>query len=220
LIPSNHKLERCYRAADDSRARSRSHASDRCAACERGRRTQWLAAARALHLIRRMCATLLQRTRSAIQMRQVVRNFVSQPSALGSDQPTDDLAAELQSYAICRLLVLNIVCCETAKRPELGEKRKSCGHHRCVAFDRCCRKSRVSIGTSASSDCIGMGSVRPLLLTPPDWRLRSGKRCGRYYVGGLGVRRASVLRFCTIAARWNSSRAPERPRRRIRSKRW
>jgi hypothetical protein len=37
-------------------------------------------------------------------MRQVVRNFVSQPSALGSDQPNDDLAAELQSYAICRLL--------------------------------------------------------------------------------------------------------------------
>ena len=83
LIPSNHKLERCCRAADDSREGSRSHASDRCAACERARRTQWLAAAtRALHLIRRMCATLVQRTRSAIQMRQVVRNFGTQPSGL------------------------------------------------------------------------------------------------------------------------------------------
>ncbi len=51
-----------------------------------------------LHLIRRMCATLVQRTQSAIQMRQVVRNFVSQPSALGSDQPNDDLAVELQLY--------------------------------------------------------------------------------------------------------------------------
>src|SRR5436305_8501995 len=30
---------------------------------------------------------------------------------------------------------------------------------------------------------------------------------------------ASVLRFCTTAARWNSSRAPERPRSRMRSKR-
>ena len=30
---------------------------------------------------------------------------------------------------------------------------------------------------------------------------------------------ASVLRFCTMAARWNSSRAPDRPRSRIRSKR-
>ena len=30
---------------------------------------------------------------------------------------------------------------------------------------------------------------------------------------------ASVLRFCTIAARWNSSRAPERPLNRMRSKR-
>jgi hypothetical protein len=39
LIPSNHKLERCCWAADDSRAESRSHASDRCAAYERARRT-------------------------------------------------------------------------------------------------------------------------------------------------------------------------------------
>ena len=29
---------------------------------------------------------------------------------------------------------------------------------------------------------------------------------------------ASVFRFCTMAARWNSSRAPESPRRRVRSK--
>ena len=39
--------------------------------------------------------------------------------------------------------------------------------------------------------------------------------------GGRMRRRASVLRFCTIAARWNSSLAPDRPRRRMRSKpRW
>src|SRR5258708_37586162 len=38
--------------------------------------------------------------------------------------------------------------------------------------------------------------------------------------GGRQIWFASVLRFCTIAARWNSSRAPERPRNRIRSKRW
>src|SRR5438105_4162018 len=38
--------------------------------------------------------------------------------------------------------------------------------------------------------------------------------------GGRQIRFARVLRFCTVAARWNSSRAPERPRRRIRSKRW
>ena len=30
---------------------------------------------------------------------------------------------------------------------------------------------------------------------------------------------ASVLRFCAMAPRWNSSRAPVRPRRRMRSKR-
>jgi hypothetical protein len=73
LIPSNHKLERCYWAADGSRAKSRSHASDRCAAYERARRTQWLAAVTIeLHLIRRVCATLVQHTGSAAQMRQVV----------------------------------------------------------------------------------------------------------------------------------------------------
>jgi hypothetical protein len=38
--------------------------------------------------------------------------------------------------------------------------------------------------------------------------------------GGLSIRSARVLRFCTMAARWNSSRAPERPRSRIRSKPW
>lgn len=80
LIPSNHKPERCCWAADDSQEGSRSHASDRCAARERARRTQWLAAAtRALHLMQRMCATFVQRTRSAIQMRQVVRNFGPSP---------------------------------------------------------------------------------------------------------------------------------------------
>src|SRR4051812_4950442 len=38
--------------------------------------------------------------------------------------------------------------------------------------------------------------------------------------GGPRNLSASVLRFCTMAARWNSSRAPERPRSRMRSKRW
>ena len=47
----------------DSRAESRSHASDRCAAYERARRTQWLAVVtRELHLIRRVRATLVQHT--------------------------------------------------------------------------------------------------------------------------------------------------------------
>ena len=105
LIPSNHKRERCCRAADDSRAGSRSRASDRCGPGQRARRTQWLAATtRALHLIGRMCATLAQRTRRAIQMRQVARNLVSQPSPLGFDQPNDDLAAEPQSSAKLPLL--------------------------------------------------------------------------------------------------------------------
>lgn len=36
--------------------------------------------------------------------------------------------------------------------------------------------------------------------------------------GGPSIRSAIVFKFCTIAARWNSSRAPERPRSRMRSK--
>jgi hypothetical protein len=38
--------------------------------------------------------------------------------------------------------------------------------------------------------------------------------------GGPRILRASVLRFCTMAARWNSSRAPERPRSRVRANPW
>jgi hypothetical protein len=41
----------------------------------------------------------------------------------------------------------------------------------------------------------------------------------RLRIGGRPrVRKARVLRFCTIAAKWNSSRAPESPLSRIRSK--
>ncbi len=39
-------------------------------------------------------------------------------------------------------------------------------------------------------------------------------------VGGPRARSAKVLRFWTMAARWNSSRAPERPLSRMRSKPW
>ena len=81
LLPSDRKRERCCSAADDSRAGSRSHANDGCAARVRARRTQWLAAAprelqtselqtKELHLMRSMCGTLLQHTRSALRMRQ------------------------------------------------------------------------------------------------------------------------------------------------------
>jgi hypothetical protein len=63
------------------------------------------------------------------------------------------------------------------------------------------------------------------VLTENNWRGRSNRGAsGKRYEpsGGCwpGVRSASVLRFCTMAARWNSSRAPERPLSRIRSKPW
>jgi L-fuconolactonase len=73
LIPSHHRLERCRWAADDSRGGSRSHASDRRVAWER--RTRRLAAAtRELRSIGIICATLVQRIRSAVQMRFKSRN--------------------------------------------------------------------------------------------------------------------------------------------------
>src|SRR5215475_6376362 len=37
-------------------------------------------------------------------------------------------------------------------------------------------------------------------------------------LGGASNRSAMVLRFCTMAARWNSSRAPERPLSRFSSR--
>src|SRR5262245_57159523 len=61
----------------------------------------------------------------------------------------------------------------------------------------------------------GSGVVRwvwPSNAYATDLRARSG--------GGPRIRSASVLRFCTMAARWNSSRAPDSPRRRMRSKPW
>ena len=57
----------------------------------------------------------------------VVRNFGSQPSALGSDQPNDGLAAELQSCAICRLLALLRRQALSAMWSLLGVKRTPLG---------------------------------------------------------------------------------------------
>jgi hypothetical protein len=57
--------------------------------------------------------------------------------------------------------------------------------------------------------------VTPELIAEPEERLfvRSQIALSRIRLH-LGF--ASVLRFCTIAARWNSSRAPERPLSRMR----
>src|SRR6266511_3615636 len=40
------------------------------------------------------------------------------------------------------------------------------------------------------------------------------------FSNGRQIWLARVFKFCTMAARWNSSRAPEKPRNRIRSKPW
>jgi hypothetical protein len=80
---------------------------------------------------------------------------------------------------------------------------------------RCCEAElvvlafiRAPAGTTGSTstlrDATGTGAHAT------DAAVRSG--------GWRTRRRASVLRFCTMAARWNSSRAPERPRSRSRSK--
>src|SRR5262245_30099182 len=62
-------------------------------------------------------------------------------------------------------------------------------------------------------------------LGPPRGTERHWNRCHTTRAkagagGGRNSRPASILRFCTMAARWNSSRAPERPRSRRRSKVW
>src|SRR3974377_2483104 len=51
------------------------------------------------------------------------------------------------------------------------------------------------------------------------WRLQANDTRG-WTSSGFRFLSAKVLRFCTVAASRNSSRAPERPRSRIRSKRW
>jgi hypothetical protein len=69
------------------------------------------------------------------------------------------------------------------------------------AFDGC----RHEVGSGVDVDA----TAEAYETDPTSARVRSG--------GGPSIQSAMVFKFCTIAARWNSSRAPERPRSRIRS---
>src|SRR6202043_2416924 len=117
------------------------------------------------------------------------------------------------------------------------------GHAGVRAIEQCTQKSRDAFCTpqgparlratdavEKSLAIIGFaigGRFRPLpgRALPPDRRTPE-LTCQASYaidahtrsVGGPRRRSAIVLRFCTIAARGNSSRAPVRPRKRIRSK--
>jgi len=93
-IPPDHRPARCCWAADDSRAGSRSRASDRRAAGAPARPTPAPArATRQLRLMRRMFATQPQHTRSAFQMRRLAGNFAVRPTALKSGRPNNNRAA-------------------------------------------------------------------------------------------------------------------------------
>ena len=90
------------------------------------------------------------------------------------------------------------------------------------ANGRCCRKTRFL----SRFWLRGVGAAQfPVLRVWGSWL---GTRAGghrRFYTsarsdGGPSSWSAMVFRFCTMAARWNSSRAPQRPRSRIRSKPW
>src|SRR5262245_37471773 len=70
------------------------------------------------------------------------------------------------------------------------------------AFDGCRGEVASGVDVDATTDAYETD--------PTSARVRSG--------GGSSIRIAMVFKFCTIAARWNSSRAPERPRSRMRSK--
>jgi hypothetical protein len=75
---------------------------------------------------------------------------------------------------------------------------------------------RVSIDPVFTSPAGGSAGVQRLV----DFgRHAHTTRAAAMFGGGRQMRIASVLRFCTIAARWNSSRAPESPLSRMRSKR-
>jgi len=74
-----------------------------------------------------------------------------------------------------------------------------------AAFDcRCCYAVSSGVEVDATTDAYATDATNAGF--PSD--------------GGPRILSASVLGFCTMAARWNSSRAPERPRSRMRSKPW
>jgi hypothetical protein len=74
-----------------------------------------------------------------------------------------------------------------------------------AAFDaRCCYAVSSGVEVDATADAYATDATNAGF--PSD--------------GGPRILSASVLRFCAMAARWNSSRAPERPRSRMRSKPW
>ena len=103
--------------------------------------------------------------------------------------------------------------------PRVGRLRQICDQ--CLSWVDAVEKSLAIIGFAVG------GRFRPIpgLALPPDRRTPE-PTCQASYaigvhtpsVGGPSRRSAIVLRFCTIATRWNSLRAPVRPRRRIRSK--
>jgi len=85
-------------------------------------------------------------------------------------------------------------------------------------------KGRGSFAAFVVAGLVGGGPPGPVAAAPsgaPSYTHRTDASHTREGTGdgGRSSLSAMVLRFCTMAARWNSSRAPESPRSRIRSNR-
>jgi hypothetical protein len=86
--------------------------------------------------------------------------------------------------------------------------------------DRCCRKRSSFCRWVPWIALLGETWSRFRLWRSLDRSLVSHAAGANWGVtGGPMERSAKVLRFCTIAARWNSSRAPDSPRSRMRRQR-
>ena len=87
------------------------------------------------------------------------------------------------------------------------------------AYVRCCRQMLVAAGSLVSGGPGFAGRFRCPL--SGNWSDDAQAHAARCLVGSRpSVRSARVLRFCTRAARWNSSCAPESLLSRNRSKPW
>src|SRR6266571_3097502 len=77
--------------------------------------------------------------------------------------------------------------------------------------------SRSSSSCLAGLASLARASNAPGMLDATDAQARHAVGV---FSNGRQIWLARVFKFCTMAARWNSSRAPEKPRNRIRSKPW
>jgi hypothetical protein len=111
-------------------------------------------------------------------------------------------------------------CCGTATTSQSSAWRTSVRSTRTRPASGNLLRVFFSLGLPTSlAELVTLAKASNACCTLDAWDAQATHAAGVSSRGGQ-IYLASVFKFCTMAARWNSSRAPERPRNRIRSKPW